>query len=272
LGFIGTWGCHCFRKTAFLFGAWGGQGWWFSARHASLINALKYKQDASFLLEIALENDEHIAITVPKFKSLYIIRNQAAVALNHNYSQIMKDKAVSSLAKQFVQVHLRISSPNTWKKQVMNIGEELLSYSNTYGKINDLKQELIDILKTLPEATADRLTILIGMADLKLTLVVEHVIVDEIIDDEDITQIVSKRRKRGGVDEVAGRNDIAKEKDPTVKLDLILKANVLAVNIDPANRTESLSKWLSDVAHPISFCLENHYHGNRQISYLIIRF
>jgi hypothetical protein len=73
----------------------------------------------------------------------------------------------------------------------MHIGEELLSYSNTYGKINDLKQELIDTLKTLPEATADRLTILIGMADLKLTPVVEHVIVDEIIVDDDITQIVS---------------------------------------------------------------------------------
>ncbi len=82
----GKFGAHSGRKTAYLFGVWGGAqdtDLMLSARHKSIKNALKYKRDASFLLSLAQENMTDLTMRTPKWRSLYCENNQSAMAVNN---------------------------------------------------------------------------------------------------------------------------------------------------------------------------------------------
>jgi hypothetical protein len=56
----GPFGTHSSRKTSYLFAVWGGgqeSEMMQCARHKTVTNALKYKRDATFLLNIAMKNN-----------------------------------------------------------------------------------------------------------------------------------------------------------------------------------------------------------------------
>ncbi len=74
----------------------------------------------------------------------------------------------------------------------------------------------------------------------------------------------SKKRKKRGGDQDFDRSALKSAVDPMNKLDLILCYASKGLEIGEADRTESLSKFLSDVGLPMSQCLNNHFNGNKQ--------
>lgn len=82
--------------------------------------------------------------------------------MNKRSSQIFKNTDFLFLSKRFVREYLEIGAAETqWRSKPLIIGKELLKHSTEYGKINDYKKELIDILATLPQTTSDRIATLI---------------------------------------------------------------------------------------------------------------
>jgi hypothetical protein len=277
LDFLGKWGCHTFRKTAYLFGVWGGgqdSDLMLSARHKTIQNAMKYKQDASFLLAIALENDMSLTIAVPKWRSIYIQNHQAAVALNHNSIQRVRNKTILGLCVGFVQ-QLNVGPIDSWKRKFIQVGKELLQYSESLGRITDIKKEITDVLNTLEKSKADKLAKLLQLYDLQQTTmtatssetsVVNSVVTTSIEPEPVVTDNeqarTSTKRKRGGEQDIPNRLLISKIKNPSEKLTAILACIEQSEVIPAENRTEALSKFLQDVVYPIHSCYNQHFESD----------
>jgi hypothetical protein len=95
-----------------------------SARHKTLKNAIKYKKDADFLLELAKHNNDEFAIRISKFKSIYVENFQLGSAINELGSYDFKplDELAVHFIEQLCGVNrdsLQFSIPYTWDKVIV---------------------------------------------------------------------------------------------------------------------------------------------------------
>jgi len=82
----GPWGTHTGRKTYYLFGVWGGASdmdLMEGARHATIANARRYKQDAAFLLELVKRNGEHLAQAMSRQSNEHVQPHEAVERRRH---------------------------------------------------------------------------------------------------------------------------------------------------------------------------------------------
>ncbi|KAF0712480.1 hypothetical protein As57867_004805, partial [Aphanomyces stellatus] len=89
----GPFGTHSCRKTAYLFAVWGGGSdgdMMLSARHKQLGQAMKYKRDAAFLLNVAISNNKNLASVVTPWKSIFCADAQMGRSINSNGSRGFK--------------------------------------------------------------------------------------------------------------------------------------------------------------------------------------
>jgi hypothetical protein len=266
LQLLGKWGCQTFRKTTYLFGVWGGgqdSDLMLSARHKTVSNAVKYKQDASFFFEMALQNDSGLKATIPKFKSLYVLNYQAAVAINRRSISNMQNESIYSLEINFVEKYLQVDTKLTWKKRSSEIGEELLKFTTDYGKITDAKKEIIAILSTLEPAISNKLAALIRMHELGNDNPTATENVTEIQEDEPLPAAVTQKRKRGGNIDIEGRSVIRKQKNNNLKVSEILRVVNEADAIPSSDRADCLSSFLSCIGVPIKECLRLHFNNEQ---------
>jgi hypothetical protein len=91
-----------------------------SARHKTIQNAIKYKKDADFLLEVAKQNDVQV-LKVSKFKSIYIENFQLGVSLNEFGASNVKP--LFTLSENFI-VNLCKVNPKSLQYSVEYIWEK----------------------------------------------------------------------------------------------------------------------------------------------------
>jgi len=145
----GIFGAHSGRKTGYLFGVWGGgqdTDLMLSARHKTIKNALIYKRDASFLLHLAQENMNSLTLRTPTWQSLYCEQHQLAMVVNRASRPYFKP--IYDLATIFVEKKLGISQTSLTRCS-RAVGEKLMKYSHQYGCLDDSRNELQQILKSL---------------------------------------------------------------------------------------------------------------------------
>ena len=109
LNFSGTWGCHTGRKTAYLFAVWGGGSdtdIMQRARHKTVKNSIKYKNDASFLLALCEINGIVVNASTPTFRSLYCHNHQMAISINANNSP--NYQGLAKLREILLTTHLNL--------------------------------------------------------------------------------------------------------------------------------------------------------------------
>ena len=158
----GRWGSHVGRKTGYLFGVWGGgqdADLMQCARHKTIKNALKYKKDAAFLLELANANNSELTLRAPKWRSLYCENNQLAMSLN--FENRSNYKSLQYLSAFFVREQLGFRIKD-FKKCATSVAAALLKYSHKYGLVTEAKTEINKLLLTLPPEVGSRLSNLIA--------------------------------------------------------------------------------------------------------------
>jgi hypothetical protein len=146
---VGRFGFHSGRKTGYLFGVWGGAqdtDLMLSARHKTVKNAMIYKCDAAFLLALAQENMNSLTLRTPKWRSIYCEQHQLAIVVNTNSRPHFKH--IYQLATIFVEKNLGIVQ-QTLQKCSRAISDKLMKYSHQYGCLDDSRNELQEILKSL---------------------------------------------------------------------------------------------------------------------------
>jgi hypothetical protein len=134
------------RKSGYLFAIWG-EGKedeiMQSARHKSLKN-MKYKSDASFTLNLAKNNLEHLANITPKWKSIFCANVQLA-------------RSVSNVRGFVLANYVKAPDPD---KTDMQLAEELLQNSD-YNRSNEI-DELLKVFEGLDSLSASKLRVLIA--------------------------------------------------------------------------------------------------------------
>ena len=158
----GRWGAHSGRKTAYLFGVWGGgqdSDLMQSARHKTVKHAMKYKKDAEFLLSIAQQNMHDAQLSTPKWRSIFCDQHQLAMTLNSASRPFFQP--LDKLAAVFLDDKCGFGNNNV-TKQCRVIGEKILLFSHDYGVIDNYKTELTKVLQTLDPSIANRISTLHG--------------------------------------------------------------------------------------------------------------
>lgn len=255
----GKFGSHSGRKTAYLFGVWGGaedSDLMLCARHKTLKNALTYKRDAAFLLALAKENMPDFHLRTPKWKSLYCENHQLARVVNTACRAFFKP--LDQLATIFVEDKLGFKKCNL-VKQTRAIGQKLLSYSHEYGVIGM------------------RIASLHGKIVAELHNHEDHRnSCEENVENDESHQTVGRqlcgkgqttvngKKKRGGTWDHTDRKNIGSIKDNHEKIKCIVAIHAAAAteNVSPPNMTEQCRVFFKDCANPIALCLTNHCNGD----------
>jgi hypothetical protein len=122
----GPWGSHSCRKTAYLLAVWGGgqdSDMMQSARHKTLANAIKYKEDATYLMELSIING-HDFINVPKWRPIYCKDIQLGRSINITGSRYYTN--VPAMAKKFVETICDVAPAE--RDQVKRVVQSCISF------------------------------------------------------------------------------------------------------------------------------------------------
>jgi hypothetical protein len=143
----GRFGTHSCRKTGYLLGAWGGgsDGELMSAaRHKTLANAMKYKKDALFVLELAKSSsNEDISLGTPVWRPQYCENFQLARSVNRNIDNFASLHILAENFKGMAEIKLgrKICTPLDFA------GVSSLSHDD----VDDVEEALENVLKRHPE-------------------------------------------------------------------------------------------------------------------------
>lgn len=145
----GPFGCHCLRKTAYLFATWSGASdmdMMMSARHKSYANAVKYKKDADAIMHMAAAAGDDLATVAPTCKSVYLENLQLARSVNRT----LEGFDLHALADVYIR-NLKVGNP---PKSVLDYVQCI---STPTKDDMSLDQELQKLLQGLPSETAERI-------------------------------------------------------------------------------------------------------------------
>jgi hypothetical protein len=148
----GPFGTHTCRKTAYLLGAWGGGGdleLMQAARHKTLANAVKYKKDALFLLDLAKAAGNDLSIGTPVWRALYCENFQLARSVNGNVKNFigLYDMSIKYTDRLKKKLDRDVSSPLDYAE-----GSSLSLHD-----FDRMERNLEDLLKNCPSNEASEI-------------------------------------------------------------------------------------------------------------------
>jgi hypothetical protein len=273
---VGRFGSHSGRKTGYLFGVWGGAqdtDLMLSARHKTVKNAMIYKRDAAFLLALAQENMNSLTLRTPKWRSIYCEQHQLAMVVNNNSRPHFKH--IYQLATIFVEKKLGILQ-QTLQKCSRAIADKLMKYSHQYGCLDDSRNELQELLKSLDATIGGRIASLHCriLEELQQNMMTGNTEDKDKTNDSGNTQqhqnektVTPDNQKRVGSWEKWDhpyRKEIKNLNNNSEKIQKIMEIHDAATKekITPSKMTEPCRAFFKDSAAPIIGCLTLHFNGN----------
>ena len=287
-------GMHTFRRTAYLFGRWGGGDiveLAKSARHISHKTAELYIDDADALLQIQSIHNDHTN-KVRKFVSVAISTTTNALQLN--LPSLPFQCEVPELASRFVHEFLRVPTihPNAFSSTY------LCGLAMEYVRPDNSTEDLAEFMEELPVHKQRRLATLIDAIVEKRVLAVVSSNRESIqrpspsppqvaplgnsglpagvntvgtTEGSNIPQSGKRKRKKRkcGPLEFKDLALIGLSTDPVEKLDLIVKAAefmkpFLAVKGGTTEVTDRMRVFDNRFVHPIMTCLNSHCNGSKE--------
>ncbi|KAH9098087.1 hypothetical protein LEN26_016708, partial [Aphanomyces euteiches] len=263
----GPFGTHSCRKTAYLLAVWGGgeeSDMMLSARHRSVSQAVKYKRDALFTLNVAKKNDRNLTQVVPTWKSIVCLDLQMGRAINTKGS--LAYKPLNDLAEYFVD-HLCGCHGQT---NVLRVVQSVMNFNKpttTYDSIRefcssnlsaDNSRQLIQLIDTF--AMELRCKLAQNDSDVGVLNTTPN---DEKMDGYIDTKQTpgSSKRKRGGTFDFEGRHSLRKVPDPIAKLKQIINYHE-QIPQDYSQMTEPARVFALTTLIPVVLCLKHHCQGD----------
>jgi hypothetical protein len=279
----GPFGTHTCRKTAYLLGAWGGGGdleLMQAARHKTLANAVKYKKDALFLLNIAKSSGNDVAIGTPVWRPLFCENYQLARSVNANARNFigLHDMATKYSARLTRRLNKEVSSP--------------LDYAEgTKISLHDFEQmhvSMEDLLKKCPDSVASQIRTLysIALAEAQsrqfpsvpssqpfvseqepqsLSSSSSSTTIQNESKEESAPAITAvKRKNRGGNIAFEGFNDLASIANPVEKLTKLLNWFENAPE-EKTTLTEQCRKYYYETLTGVHGCYHHHCNESSEV-------
>ena len=249
---------HVFRKTGYLFAAWGDADFDTarkSARHKNYATAQLYMEDAIGLLQSSENSDPNAKYQVPRFKM--------AIAINERAHQQIVDqestrfRTIPNEAAEFMKMHGLHN--HRLSKSPKFLSEKVCQFQPKRGNI----EQITEILKQhLPQQIAHTLQHKITQAILEEARNIQD------RDNEVMAPSTSeeqppgaRRRKRGGDEDLEDRKKVKKLRGIAI-LNLLLQIN----ETKPENTNELTNAarvWVLTSLNPVMQCLENHFGGEK---------
>lgn len=141
----GRYGSHSCRKTGYLFAVWGkgeDSDIMLSARHKTLSSAMKYKRDATFLLNLAKMNNRSLVGLVSGWKPIYCQDLQLSRSINYISNEFSKN--ITDLANSFVASLEAQATGVSWTLKTKIAKASLIRKEN--GPIENIKSICLQYL------------------------------------------------------------------------------------------------------------------------------
>ncbi|RHY40108.1 hypothetical protein DYB30_008734 [Aphanomyces astaci] len=275
----GPFGTHSCRKTAYLFAVWGlGQQEEImqSARHKQPQQAMKYKRDATFLLEVARANDRNLPAVVSPWKSIFCANAQMGRSVNTE--RATKCSSIETHAKTFL---VNLAKCDT-DGQILAMVERAMKYNRPVSAkeaINQLctkhfKPEIVPQLLALVESyvleAKSNQSLLQGIdmdsASTRFNaggplLPPTSLPGGKAVDSVDGSNGVSFKRKRGGAFDFNGRKNLKNIRSPSDKLAVLL-GYFAEIPCDRSEMCEAARVFAVSVLTPIESCYRLHFSSN----------
>jgi hypothetical protein len=283
----GPFGTHTCRKTAYLLGVWGGASesqLMRAARHKSIQNALKYKKDADYCLELARSSPNDVSLGTPTWRPIWCENHQLARSVNGNLSNF---KSLEILAANYNGIMERkIGRPI---KTPLDFAEACSLTVSDFDKLEKSLQVLLNRVahKLSPEEAFEIKQLFSQLSsEVQFKNFPTNNFVSQVEDHQaavpsstsiDLTtenattsnnppeENIPKKRKltRGGAVEYPYKS-VAKLKDPEKKLIQILEFRN-SVPADKNELEENCRKWYYETICPVYKCYTNHCNSQTSV-------
>ena len=250
-------GTHTMRKTFYLISVWSGaeEGDLFkSARHANHKHAMTYKKDSMALLHIMESNLLSTDGMKSVWRSPFVEQVQLARALNTRHAIHVKN--LTAIARHLIETVCGINLQHVNHGHLRQTLHALLNMTRR----TSAKEELEVELKDLSEDKQKKIKKLIDqyVVELRTEAPISEADIPEAreeVPEED------KENKRGGTNNLAGRELVAKINSLKPKVEKIVEV-FKSVPDDNSEMTEAARNWVIRTARPVMNCLTNHYGGD----------
>ena len=252
---------HVFRKTGYLFAAWGDADFDTarkSARHKNYATAQLYMQDAVGLLQSAENSDPNAKYQVPRFKM--------SIAINERSHQQIVDReshhfvSLTHSAEEFMKM-LGLHN-HRLNKSTKFLIEKVCQFQPEKGCIEQVSQLLH---KHLPVDTANNLQSLITQAIMEqarnLHANAENNDIPNSEPQNTCAVTSTKKRKRGGTEDLPDRHRV-KQLKGIQKLELLLKIDQKRPE-GTGDLTGGARNFVMESLTPVINCFHNHFQGDK---------
>ncbi|KAH9152508.1 hypothetical protein AeRB84_005073 [Aphanomyces euteiches] len=235
-----------------------------SARHRSVSQAVKYKRDALFTLNVAKKHDRNLTQVVPTWKSIVCLDLQMGRAINTKGS--LAYKPLNDLAEYFVD-HLCGCHGQT---NVIRVVQSVMNFNKpttTYDSIRefcssnlsaDNSRQLIQLIDTF----AMELRCKLAQNDSDVGVLNTTPNDEKMGGYIDTKQTLgSSKRKRGGTFDFEGRHSLRKVPDHIAKLKQIINYHEQILQ-DYSQMTEPARVFALTTLIPVVLCLKHHCQGD----------
>jgi hypothetical protein len=289
----GPFGTHTCRKTGYLLGVWGGGGdmeLMQAARHRSVQNAMKYKKDSQFLLDLSKSSGNDVSMGTPVWRAQYCENFQLARSVNGNIqnftslevcAQNFKALSISKIGKdiktplEFAEAcSLSLEDVNEIEKTLSSLLERVpdaataQQIKNLFSKMrSDLEsKEYREIVSIFSEEKEPNSTLPASVDSLHNARSTEDTQEAASANEENANAIENqnKKRKRGGDIELQGYKELSKIKDRSQKLDKIIEL-FNSVPDDVEQLTNACRIFYYESLRPIYDCFKNHCNSSREV-------
>jgi hypothetical protein len=263
----GPFGSHSNRKTAYLVAIWGGgeeSDVMLSARHKSASSAIKYRQDAKFLLNVAQRNQRNVDQVVSKWRPIYCRDVQMGRSINASSScRIMR---LDRLAIHFMEKVCGVTVATSEVTSVSDIVRTTIDFKTT----RSTREQLFDVIDKLTDSDSKA----------KIGVLLQRYLTE--IEKADPTQteinVLSKKRSITSNDDDGDSINVARDgkrrcgdNDLPIRLQFKNMSSVQkleqisAIRLDVTDQRELTSNartFFLNVVVPIGNCLQNHFNDN----------